>query len=760
MKNSRMYMADALNEVIHHSDTTPTQKNSLKELVKLTGESLLLDCLVNTVCRISFEEPKTLSSVVTTFCDTYSSEALYYKLRSQLKKQHLAKFEKLIQSQNDYTAKLRGRTLRASTRANLIPLLMENDSNTYGATHPFRKLFNKTNKKDMIDTVQRRINAIRPLVMVVIIAFGEATEAYVIKQEGFAKGKEVPFTIQATHPKTSAVNYMHKEPQALIDQKISVPCNKITSVTQAIEATVNAPFTFDVEYNKAVMAIVDTDLFRDLLAGRSTDTVSIRAKVEQARESVHEGIDFWNELGQGTVYFDYVVDFRGRISQLGGLSAVGHKVGKAMLRSGEAHELGVNGYDNMLIALAGSMGLDKETFSVRLAYGKENVAKHVAIGKLLLIDPVAAFNQLKGADDAFDAATLSLELYRLSIYNGNPSEFKSNIFIGYDATSSAVQLVGLIMGNETLTEASNVRVGANTEDKIHDSYMLVADIMDLACEKLVTDENAEFLNIWKEMDKKTKRAFAKPLLMTRLYGSKFLTHMDSCREVAVEKGVISANDSKLNGFGKTIAKLFNFAFDNEKGFNCLRSYEKFTKNVAKAYADKALDVTWSVQDASLFNNQVVSAHYEKLEGQQYKAYVDGQVRVLRTYNLNVLEDCKKALNYEENTKVDKRRAVSAIAPNYIHSHDALVLHSVVNKLNRPMRLTHDCFATTPGMVDKMSKAINETYVELFGDNRLNQIQKLQEECFENTGVLVDMPDNYNEAGIPSSEIEAATYKFS
>ncbi len=60
----------------------------------------------------------------------------------------------------------------------------------------------------------------------------------------------------------------------------------------------------------------------------------------------------------------------------------------------------------------------------------------------------------------------------------------------------------------------------------------------------------------------------------------------------------------------------------------------------------------------------------------------------------------------------------------------------------------------------MLQCITETYVELFGDNRLKQLEAMQEECFNNTGILVDLPDNYNRDGIPSKEIEKAIYKFS
>ena len=104
--------------------------------------------------------------------------------------------------------------------------------------------------------------------------------------------------------------------------------------------------------------------------------------------------------------------------------------------------------------------------------------------------------------------------------------------------------------------------------------------------------------------------------------------------------------------------------------------------------------------------------------------------------------------------------VSAIAPNYIHSHDALVLHTVVNEMQASMRLTHDCFACVPGKVRNMQSAINNAYITLFGDNRIAQLEELQKKCLKDTGELIELPKEYRSEGIKTDEIEKAKYAFS
>lgn len=755
--NNRMKMAEAIKDAFLTG--TLVQTNALKVVVGHINESALIDCLLGQLCRISVTEPTLISTLMSKIINSIASELIYSLYTSDLNTEDRMAFDAMIEKCNIFTnSRIKNRN--HETRNNLVLIIMNIDQNIIRSTYSYRNKFSTKKKKENIDCTQKIVTTIRPILHAIIDFYNERATIFNYLEVNVGQ-KRSAVALIGLKPMSNSDNYMLKEPSSITDVKCKLNKKRHSLMTQSIDTILNMPFTFDEQYNTMIEAILDEPIFTELLAGKSSDVEAVTAKVTQAYADVKEGLEYWNELGKGNVYFKYVIDFRGRISQLGGLSAVGNKVGKSMVRSGHAHELGEHGYDEILIALAGAVGYDKETFATRLAWAKENYGRYEEIGRILIKDPVRGFECLRGTDDPFSCAVISLELVRISEHEGDVQTYCSNIFIGYDATSSAVQLVGLLMGNEKLTEASNVRVGANTEDKIHDSYMLLADIMDVAAPKLRDEDNKESIDMWMAFDQKIKRAFAKPLLMTRLYGSKYLTHMDSVREVAVDKGIIDSKDTaKLRAFGKDIATLFNKAFDNEEGFNCLRSYEKFVKEISATYNLQKKDTVWSVQDTSTFEPQIVETEYRKFEGQRYSVYFDGKVRVMRTYNLDIIGDCKKELNCIENEILDATKSKSAIAPNYIHSHDALVLHSTVVKLNKPMRLTHDCFATTPGMVHEMQVKINEVYVELFGDNKLKQIEALQAECFENTGVLVELPDNYNSNGIKSSEIAAAKYKFS
>lgn len=755
-------------ESIHEAKAsiTPRAKEGLKKIASVTGNDPIIDAFLSGIIGgpLMGKKPVSLASVVAKVRDNIASEYLFKLIEGGVSKVVMKSFEGLIGRQNDFCNSLIGKKSESgftpNARHNLSRLLMGIDPQ-YISNPALKTLLKKENKKKLIENTKSVTGLLRPFILAVIESFNTRASYYEISTENRKHGHSI--YIKRIVESSFVVNYMLKSPGNLYDSDNlpNVLNNKgpRTTVLNGIEAVMNMSYTLDHEFNNIMLAIVDHPIFETIMKGKSLDESSTKAKIAQSRHYIKEGVQFWEEIGRGKFYSNYVVDFRGRITQLGGISSVASKPCKAMLRSGIAAPLGEHGYKHLLIGIAGAMGKDKDTFRVRERYVRDNLLDFYEIGEHIISNPVGVFTRLVelGADDPFQAAALCLELYRCH----EDKEYKPNVFVGYDATSSAVQLVGLLMGNRTLTEASNIRVGEDTEDKIHDSYMLLANIMDTAAPKFRNEENKDIVDMWIGFDQKTKRAFAKPLLMTRLYGSKFQTWRDRSRETAIEKGIIDPKDKDLvKRFGVVMAQLFQVAFDNEEGFNCLRSYEDFAKSIAKAYASKGLPTIWTMQDGTQFKGQEIVSKYTKFEGERYSAYVNGKKMHMRSYGLDLISDIQEELNLKESRELNKSKLSSAISPNYIHSHDALLLYSAVLKMNTTMRLTHDCFGAVPGRAEEMLKALNNSCVELFGDNNLKQLEAWRDECYVRTGIEVEMPSNYREEGIPSSEINKATYKFS
>ena len=149
MKNNRMHMADAINEVVN-SDIAKVKSNTMKKLVATTSESLFLDVMMSAVSRIPYKEARSLSFILTGIRSALTSELLFKTIERKLSNKNFAKFGKLIAKQNAYTAKLLSSKIKgfsAQTRMNLVPLVMKLDGSTFAASSPFRALFNKKNRK-------------------------------------------------------------------------------------------------------------------------------------------------------------------------------------------------------------------------------------------------------------------------------------------------------------------------------------------------------------------------------------------------------------------------------------------------------------------------------------------------------------------------------------------------------------------------------------------------------------------------------------
>ena len=765
-KTNRMLIAESLHYVFTNN-LDDKQKGHLTKVVEVIGDSLLIDIFSSFIFSLSPAKPVRLSNIITKITSSISSEYLFKLVEKVLKNpKNMALFLKIIRKKNNYiVSRMNDGNQNANFRLSLARLYI-GLSNEQVASRDgvFRRLLAEKKKDKLVRASKKAATDCRAIIDLVVRDYASKVDGINIVAVPTIFNKTT-YDIVVDAPEFSAKSYMHTAPRHVLCNKLAMNIDKDSAARLAMDKINNMSFTLDPVFNKIILDILYTDTFVKLIKGKSTDVTSIAAKTAQIRHSTAEGIKFWEESGSGEVYFEYVLDFRGRVNQIGGISAVGNKVGRSMLRSGKKYPLGEHGYNQLLMALASAAGKDKEIFQERLKWGKDNVRKFTTLGRLLQTDPKSGFMHLlrEGVDDLFTAAAICLELDRIDSYHGAIRDYESNLLIGFDATSSAVQIVGLIMGNRTLTEASNVRVDSDTTNKIHDAYILMAASMDRAVESLKGNTNIEngddFLDIWTGLPQKTKRAMAKPLLMTRLYGSKFLTHMRRCREVAVELGIFDVDHKDLMRFGVVIARLFNYAFDKEDGYNSLRAYEDFVKQVADAYSSKEKNVSWSVYSSMGHVPHQVLSRYFKFDGSAYRVYSDGKTHTSRTYNLDILGHCKEALKYEERLKLHKEKSKSAIAPNFIHSLDALVLYQTVLQMDCSLRLTHDCFAAPVGKAYNLQQLSAKVYADLFGDNNLKQLEKLQAECFENTGVLIELPPEYNRDGIPSSEIKNARYAF-
>lgn len=717
----------------------------------------------------------TISFLVSKVTPMLEAEVAWVKMLNLIAPTDQKRFVNFVNKLNKTQAK-NIKHMSANAKFNVIKLLQRLDYKTLQHDNPFRSLLAEKRWNIFADTVARDVKAIRPLIYNTFVNFADAHPDYTTHKDGH----KVDHITKINGLKSEVANYMFKTPRTIEDIK-APHFNFYNSIhLQSINVALESEYTFNADYNNAIQAVIESGNHKAYFSAENAEALA--AKIEAVETDVENGLKFWDEVGNGGVYFNYVIDFRGRISQLGGLSSVGHKVGKAMLRAGVAKKLGPNGMKHLHIGLGSAMGHDKLTFADRAAWGAENEAAHVKIGKMIIDNPVGAFELLHdlGADDIFDAAAISLELYYIAQFDGDVEDYKSNLFLGLDATSSGLQIVSLLWGNKSLAENTNVAQFEDTEDKIYDIYRTLYEAMDeVAVDFEATTKacpDGEILMAcWDNLDAKTKREIAKKLLMPRIYGSTFRTWGKNTRKVAGKKGLfmdinevekfetekeyLARVDSLQFQFGTMIANIFKTTFDKEEGFQSFRDFDYVVSQVATAYNSTNSNITWSIHEPSTFQTQIIDAKYVKNAGVRYYVYSKGQKISATSYHTSLFSTETEKVAKRNAVVRNKAKAKNAISPNFIHSLDAVLLHTVNNAMATTLRLTHDCFACTPGEVDHMLATINNAYIGLFGGEN-NIIKKLAEETEADTKVAIDIPKTLNTAGISAEFISKGAYKFS
>jgi DNA-directed RNA polymerase len=110
----------------------------------------------------------------------------------------------------------------------------------------------------------------------------------------------------------------------------------------------------------------------------------------------------------------------------------------------------------------------------------------------------------------------------------------------------------------------------------------------------------------------------------------------------------------------------------------------------------------------------VQQRYRKTENVAYKMPKwDRKSQLLRLSDLEL----QTVVNTPE---IDKKKSVTAAAPNFIHSLDATLLMKAVLLCKKhsvtDLMVVHDSFSTTIGNAQTMSVAIREAFLDLFGNH--------------------------------------------
>lgn len=495
-----------------------------------------------------------------------------------------------------------------------------------------------------------------------------------------------------------------------------------TLAEASLEKMTNTLYAVDIEMLNAVEELKhqDHDFFCQLIDSHPVNEASLKAKVKGVVDSINQMKYELAQIDSNAFYSRFLLDFRGRAYMLSPISTTSSDCGKSLMRLGHKAPLGTNGLHALLQGFAGSLGKDKASWKDRFAFGLLMQDTGTKIGSLILTDPVAGFKALLdiNPDKVFNAASYCLELSRLTSFineGGKAEDFMTGFMIQLDCTCSGIQLQSLLTGNRNLAELVNVVKSEDVDGPANDLYSALADVI---LDKLVAQHsdnpNAQvFIN----MTNKDRRKLLKPVVMIGSYGG---TDRKLGDEVIAASLHHFDNDwAQAQKLSALVMAAYKEAITSDPTFKSLGEFKAIAAEFAKSFKGESHPM-WVIPIDLGYDRQVIRTKYLKVPGRKHFIVVEGKSREIETYSLGELMGREKVNHVVKN----QDKSVTAMAPNLIHSLDAMLLHSLVMKMDGNVGLTHDCYAVHPADMNKLQVSFKETLVEMFTGDNAGMLQKL------------------------------------
>lgn len=404
------------------------------------------------------------------------------------------------------------------------------------------------------------------------------------------------------------------------------------------------------------------------------------------------------------IYFPHNMDWRGRVYPMVQiLNPQSDDLGKALLEFGTGKPLGSHGEYWLKVHIANCFGIDKLSMEERLSWTDE----HEVHLSMVANDPFS-YKMWQEADSPwqFLAACFEWERYKLS---GEGESFVSHLAINMDGSCNGLQNFSAMLKDEVGGKATNL-VPLDTPA---DVYMEVADLVVKKIEK----SNSPYAKLW---EGKVVRKVVKRQVMTLPYGvSKYGMNdqlkavLNSFRSEGIDH--LGLEDDQLLEW-QCIQFLTEHIWDSiNEVVIAARAAMDWLKNAATIATEQDLPIFWTapsglpvVQDYRVFSTRRIDT-------------VFGKLRVTRQ-----LKDMTK--------KLDIRKQINGVAPNFVHSCDAAHMIATINRCIdigiTDFCMIHDSYGTHASDVETLQLELRKAFVEQYTSRDV--LEEFREELMEQT----------------------------
>ena len=410
------------------------------------------------------------------------------------------------------------------------------------------------------------------------------------------------------------------------------------------------------------------------------------------------------------LYFPVQCDFRGRAYYVPTfLNPQGNGYARALLEFAEAKPLGGKGADWLRVHIANCFGEDKLPFPQRIEWVEENRQRIMECAA----DPYSN-RWWSEADEPWMFLRACIEYQE---YSHDPQGFRSRLPVLLDASSNGLQILSLLMRDTQGAIATNCA----PSDQPQDIYMRVVGEL----ERILKDRHELYAADWLNFG--ITRSLVKQPVMTLPYGATtygFANQIETAAMAICNDRDLIWDEQDVRKSTMWLAKRLVTAIDRI----CPRAAE--TMMWLQGTASEVLKVDKPVAWVSPCGF-LVHQGYMLENKRSVKTTIAGEFRYV-------------VLSERIPDSINKRRHKQAVAPNFVHSLDASVMHKTVNKTDFDIVTIHDCFGAHAGDIDELLRATKASFVEVFTpcqlDNFQGQMERVSGKPLESNKKILNFGD--------------------
>lgn len=411
---------------------------------------------------------------------------------------------------------------------------------------------------------------------------------------------------------------------------------------------------------------------------------------------IHSQVTHSRLAKESPLWFTWRMDRRGRVHQDGGNVGY-HKSDPWRSQWQGTQPARISGNeDEFAWAMGDAWGLPKD-WGERTTWLAEHEMYVIAAGR----EPLAHLGFWEGAKHPFRFVALCKEW---AAYEDNV-EHETKLLFQLDQTCSAYGHAACLMGDQWLAEQTNV-IGNSPSDLYESLRAATLSMMNMPEEcGPETHREKECLGWWNEHG--VSRALIKEAVMPVLYGRSHQTLLAGINNYLRDElsGFIDREADNLRAFDLSIC-LAKYIHRAVKGMIASVGWlSQWLREVAKKQMDKGHRPYWLTPNGLLVESYSGAAKTEKFE--------------LVLSGRTVRMQCDD----REGQPLDRRRSLTKLAADYVHSQDAAFLqqfvHHWANTYKHPIVTVHDCMATTLDKVAMMRDELQDQFARFYAVDHLD-----------------------------------------